>query len=77
MADVTLGGRPVGDARASIIQQKRTLHQIHALENTVEKYEIDILEAEANIARQRESIEATETRIQEMRDNLAEKEKEG
>ena len=74
MADITPGGRPVGDDRAGIIQQKRTLHQIHALENTVEKYEIDILEAEANIARQRESIEATETRIQEMRDALAEKE---
>lgn len=76
MADRTPLGRPI-DERADIIQQKRTLHQIHALENTVEKYEIDILEAEANIARQRESIEATETRIQEMRDNLAEKEKEG
>ena len=74
MADLTPGRRPVGDNRAAFIQKKRTLHQIHALENTVEKYEIDILEAESNIARQRESIEATETRIQEMRASLAEKE---
>lgn len=74
MADLTPLGRPVGDDRADVIRQKRTLYQIHALENTIEKYEIDILEAETNIARQRESIEATEIRIQEMRDTLAQEE---
>ncbi len=77
MADRSPSGRAVGDDRAEIIRQKRTLHQIHALENTVEKYEIDLLEAESNMDRTRESIEACQERIQEMRDTLAEKKEEG
>ena len=76
MADRTPLGRPI-DERAGIIKKRRTLHQIHALENTIEKYEIDLLEAEQNMARTRETIEACEERVQEMRDTLAQKEEEG
>ena len=64
MADLTSGGNPV-DERALQLKQRRIEYEIHGMQVTIEKYEIDILVAEDNIVRLHESIEATKTRIQE------------
>lgn len=66
MADRTLSGKAVDD-RAREISRRRIEHQISAMTVTIEKYEIDILEAEQNIARTRETISATLGSIEDKR----------
>lgn len=69
MADLTQRGKPA-DGRQREINRRRLQHQIHALRVTMEKYEIDILEAEQNIGRTRESIRVTEERVEEFEREL-------
>lgn len=76
MSDRTSRGRPV-DERSEEIRRRRMKYEISALQNTVDKYEIDILEAEANIERMKDAIVATQERIQEKREELEEASREG
>lgn len=69
MADLTRGGRAV-DARSQVLRQRRLEHEIHAIEVSVEKYEINVLEAEDTIARLRETVDATLARAEEKKKEL-------
>ncbi len=62
MADLSTRRNPV-DARQVQIRLRRMKHEANAMRVSVEKFEIDILEAEANIGRLHESINATNDRI--------------
>lgn len=62
MADLTAGKKAV-DPRQTKIRQHRLQHEINSMKVSVQKFEIDILEAEVNIDRLHESIEATNGRI--------------
>ena len=64
MADLTPSGSPV-DELARKIKQRMFDYEIHGMRVTIEKYEIDIMNAENNIIRLQESIEATKIRITE------------
>jgi uncharacterized protein YqgV (UPF0045/DUF77 family) len=69
MADLSTGGNP-RDERAALIKRRRLAYEANAMQTTVEKYEIDILEAEANIERLKESISATIEKIEGKREEL-------
>jgi chromosome segregation ATPase len=62
MADVGSGGRAI-DVRTKKIKERRLKHDILKLEAATDDYEIRILEAEAQIERYKESIEATKKAI--------------
>ena len=44
MVDVSPSGKPV-DTPAKELKKRRLQHEVHALEVSIEKYEIDILES--------------------------------
>ncbi len=71
MADLSAGKKPV-DARQTKIRLRRMQHEINSMKNSVDKFEIDILEAEQNVIRIRESIEATGARIADKQAELDE-----
>ncbi len=71
MADLSAGKKPV-DARQAKIRLRRMEHEINSMKNSVDKFEIDILEAEQNIIRIGESIEATGARIADKQAELDE-----
>lgn len=66
MADLTSRKKAV-DERTLKIRHRRLQHDIHSMEGSIEKCEIDILEVEAQIERTLEQIEATKGRIEEKR----------
>lgn len=70
MADLTRGRRPA-DARQALIRKRRSEHECNAMRVSRDKFEIDILEAEVNIERLRESIDAINERIIQKESELA------
>lgn len=70
MADRSATGKPL-DHRTQQIKLRKIQHDIHALEVTIERTEIQVLEAEANIARYHEAIEATRAAIAAKQEELA------
>ncbi len=70
MADLTKRGRPM-DERTKKIRLRRLEYEIAQLENAIIKYEIDAMEAQAQIERLQESNDATRAAIEKKRDELA------
>lgn len=64
MGDISTSGK-VLDERTRIIRRRRLVHEKHQLEVSIEKYEIDILEAEAGIERTKETIRVNLERVGE------------
>ncbi len=64
MADRTVGGASVAaDERQQEIRLRRLQHEGNAMRVSIEKFQIDILEAKATIGRLEETIVATRERI--------------
>lgn len=70
MADLTRGGK-AADSRQAVIRLRRIQHEMNAIRVSVEKFEIDILEAEMGIERTREAIVANTARIEKKEEELA------
>ncbi len=71
MAHITPDGT-VCDERQKAIRLRRAQHEIYSMKGTLVKFEISIMEAEANIERSREQIAAMEADIEKREAKLAE-----